>query len=194
MPPDPMAAFLEGWHRAAETAPAGVDHTQVTLATADAAGRISARVVLLRGADAAGFTFYTNYGSRKGRDLDANPRAALCFYWYWLDEQVRVEGTVSRVPDEESDAYFASRPRGNQLGAWASRQSATLASREALEAEYAHLEAHYAGRDVPRPPFWGGLRLVPHHIEFWTARASRLHDRLLFTRVGADWTAERLYP
>jgi pyridoxamine 5'-phosphate oxidase len=191
---NPLAVFLTAWERAAATAPEGFDHSQAMLATADAAGRVSARVVLVRGADEAGFTFYTNYRSRKARDLDANPRAALCFYWYWLDEQVRVEGPVQRIPDEESDAYFASRPRGNQLGAWASQQSAALASREALEAEYAAIDAKYAGRDVPRPPFWGGLRLAPSHVEIWTGRPSRLHDRLLFTRVGAQWTSERLYP
>ena len=171
-----------------------VDTAPVALGTADADGRPSVRMVLLRGADERGFVFHTNYGSRKGRELDANPNAALCFYWPTLDEQIRIEGTVRRLPDDESDAYFDSRPRGSQLGAWASAQSQLLPSREQLEEEYRATEERFAGQTVPRPPFWGGYRLEPRRIEFWYGRPDRLHDRVLYQREGDNWKIERLYP
>jgi pyridoxamine 5'-phosphate oxidase len=191
---DPVAAFLSLWERVKETVPAGFDPAAAALATATVDGRPSVRTVLLRGVTARGFQFFTNYGSRKARELDANPRASLCFHWHWLDEQVRVEGTTERTTAEESDAYFATRPRGSQLGAWASRQSEPLASRAALEARYHDLERQYDGGIVPRPAFWGGYTLVPVRIEFWRAGEFRLHHRVAYTRADDRWTAERLYP
>ena len=171
-----------------------VDTAPAALGTSDADGRPSVRMVLLRGVDERGFVFHTNYTSRKGRELDANPNAALCFYWPTLDEQIRVEGAVRRLPAEESDAYFDSRPRGSQLGAWASAQSQVLAKREQLEEEYRATEQRFAGQTVPRPPFWGGFRLEPRLIEFWYGRPDRLHDRVVYTREGTGWRIERLYP
>ena len=168
--------------------------TAMTLATATPDGRPSARMVLLKGVDDRGFVFYTNVGSRKGRELGANPRAALCFHWPPLEVQVRVEGEASLVTDAEADAYFASRPRVSQLGAWASQQSAAMAHDEDLEARLREVERRYEGREVPRPPYWTGFRLVPDQVEFWRARPFRLHDRELYTRDGAGWRVERLYP
>jgi pyridoxamine 5'-phosphate oxidase len=189
---NPIPRFKELFQRAAEQAP--FDHTAVTLATADPAGHPSARIVLLRGVDERGFVFFTNYESRKARELSANPAAAICCYWPWIDEQVRIEGHVVRADQAESDAYFASRPRGSQIGAWASRQSEPLASRAALEGRYDALAKEYDGRQVPRPPFWGGFRLVPARIEFWKAGTYRLHDRLVYSRAGEEWRTEALYP
>ena len=191
---DPIDKFLADWERARGAAPDGYDPTAVALASADVHGRPSVRMVLLKGADQGGFVFFTNYASRKGRELDANPHGALCFFWPWLKLQVRVEGTVERAADAESDEYFASRPRGSQVGAWASRQSEPIASRKALEIRFAEAEARFEGHPVPRPPFWGGFRLVPDRIEFWEEHAFRLHDRQAFTRVGNGWTEERLQP
>ena len=191
----PFEKFREVWDRAERLAPPPpADHHAVTLATADGAGRPSARVVLLRGFDDEGFLFYTNYASRKAREITLNPHAALCFYWHWTEEQVRIEGAVVRASREESDAYFRSRPRGNQIGAWASQQSQPLSSREELEARVASVERDFAGREVPRPEFWGGFRLVPDRFEFWKAAESRLHDRSVFARVGSAWTESLLYP
>jgi len=188
---DPITEFLNAVERARAHQ---IDTAPVTLATADAKGRPSARMVLLRGADHRGFAFFTNYTSRKGRELTANPHAALCFYWSALDEQIRVEGPVERLPAEESDEYFAGRPRGSQLGAWASEQSAVLASRETLEERYRDIERRFGGEAVPRPPFWGGFRLAPTRIEFWYGRPDRLHDRVVYVKDGAQWRIERLYP
>lgn len=171
-----------------------IDTAPATLATSDGAGRPSARIVLVRGVDARGFVFHTNYDSRKGRELSQNPQAALCFYWPTLDEQIRVEGVIERLGAEESDAYFATRPRGSQLGAWASDQSAPLPSRETLEAKYREVEVRFGNGSVPRPPFWGGYRLRPDRVEFWYGRPDRLHDRVLYVRDRDGWTIERLYP
>ncbi|HEV8629085.1 MAG TPA: pyridoxamine 5'-phosphate oxidase [Thermoanaerobaculia bacterium] len=170
------------------------DATAAALATADGDGRPSVRMVLVKGVDASGFRFFTNLRSRKARDLDENPRAALCFYWPELAQQVRVEGAVEPLADGPSDAYFATRARDSQLGAWASRQSAVLPSRELLEERLALVADRYAAGPVPRPPFWGGYLLIPERIEFWNGREHRLHDRLLYRRDDGGWLVERLYP
>lgn len=166
----------------------------VVLATADASGRPGARTVLLKAADERGFALFTNLTSRKGRELAANPRAALCFSWVALGRQVVVDGAVEPVADEEADAYFASRPRGAQEGAWASPQSEVIAGREVLDRRRAEAEARFAGGDVARPPHWGGLRIVPEQVEFWQGRDDRLHDRLRFRHDGDRWVVERLAP
>jgi len=188
---NPITEFLNAVERAVNHQ---VDTAPVMLATADRRGRPSARMVLLRGVDQRGFVFHTNYNSRKGRELAENPSAALCFHWPTLDEQIRVEGTVERLSAEESDEYFSGRPRGSQLGAWASDQSAVLATRETLEERYRETERQFEGASVPRPPFWGGYRLAPERIEFWYGRPDRLHDRVVYIRDGDRWTIERLYP
>ena len=191
--PDPLALFGRWYKEAVE---AGLpEPNAMTLATATPDGRPSARVVLLKGFDGRGFVFYTNYASRKGRELAANPRAALVFHWQPLARQVRVEGRVERVDPEESAAYFATRPRGAQLGAWASRQSAVLSGRDELLARYQRLAEEHAGRAVPLPPFWGGLRLLPEVLEFWLGRENRLHDRVRYTRrEPGGWLVELLSP
>jgi pyridoxamine 5'-phosphate oxidase len=166
----------------------------MTLATATPDGRPSARVVLLKGFDERGFVFYTSYEGRKGRELETNPDCALVFYWGELERQVRVEGRASPVPEEESDEYFGSRPRGSRLGAWASEQSRPVEGRGVLEERLQELEAEYEGREVLRPPFWGGYRVEPEVIEFWQGRENRLHDRLVYRRSGSSWRRERLQP
>lgn len=188
---DPIRQFL-AWFD--EASAAGVETPEaMALATATPDGRPSARMVLLKGADERGFVFYTGYESRKGRELATNPRAALLFHWAPLGRQVRAEGRVERVPEAESDAYFASRPRGSRLGAWASRQSEPLVSREELEAELARARTAYAG-EVPRPARWGGLRLLPDAIELWQHREDRLHDRFRYERGPDGWSHTRLAP
>ena len=189
---DPMDLFAE-WFREAEDAGVEVPET-MTLATADSDGAPSARMVLLKGADEEGFVFYSGYVSRKAGELERNPRAALVFYWRPLGKQVRVEGRVERVSEAESAAYFATRPRGSQIAAWASQQSKPLAGREDLDRRYAELEREYEGRDVPLPPHWGGFRLRPEAIEFWQHRDNRLHDRILYTRAREGWRSELLSP
>ncbi len=166
----------------------------MTVATTTADARPSARVVLLKGFDRRGFVFYTNYEGGKAREIEENPRAALLFYWGELERQVRIEGRAERVSAEESDAYFASRPRGSQLGAWASEQSRTVLDRTTLEERLREVEAEYEGREVPRPSHWGGYRVAPESFEFWQGRENRLHDRLEYRRAGEGWGIERLQP
>jgi len=193
MAADPHALFEE-WLAEAQLSEPN-DPAAMALATADAAGRPSVRMVLLKGNDERGFVFYTNQRSRKGAELAANPRAALLFHWKSLRRQVRVEGPVEPVSDAEADAYFATRARDSQLGAWASDQSQPLDARETFEARYQKVRARYEGRDVPRPPHWSGYRVVPERIEFWNDRAHRLHERRLFTRLeGGGWSEGLLYP
>lgn len=192
---DPFSFFGDLFERA-RAAVKGRDFNGMTVATVDERGRPSARVVLLKDFDARGFVFYTNHNSRKGRDLIERPFACLVFYWPELEYQVRIDGEVHVVSDEEADAYFRSRPRGSQLGAWASKQSDTLPDREELLERYRGFEKKYEGKDVPRPPHWGGFRLVPTSIEFWKNEPSRLHQRTLFERASesAPWTQRLLYP
>jgi len=179
-----------------EAAAAGIRLPEaVALATADAGGRPSVRHVLLRGLDERGFVFYTNYESRKGRELEVNPRAGLAFYWRELDRQVSATGAVERIGRDESEAYFRTRPREARLGAWASRQSEVARSRQELDARYREIDARYPSEDVPLPPTWGGYRLAPEAVEFWKGREHRLHDRFRYTRRSdGTWVIERLFP
>ncbi|MDE3066021.1 MAG: pyridoxamine 5'-phosphate oxidase [Verrucomicrobiota bacterium] len=186
-------ALFKLWHALLGHPP--VDATAMTLATADAAGRPSTRAVLLKGVDERGFVFFTNFGSRKGRELAANPRAALTLYWPDLERQVCVAGAVTRLPRAESEAYFRSRPRGSRISAWASNQSDAVADRVALEKKWAEFAAKFPGDDIPTPPDWGGYVLKPERIEFWQGRPSRLHDRFSYTRQpDGAWKLERLAP
>jgi len=195
-PADPLALFA-AWLAEAEASEPN-DPNAMALATVGRDGMPSCRMVLLKGHDQAGFVFYTNYESRKGRQLLETPKAALLFHWKSLRRQVRIEGEVAPVSDEEADAYFASRPKQSQIGAWASQQSRPLKGRLELEKRVATFAARYAVARVPRPPYWSGFRLTPHLIEFWQDGAFRLHDRLVYTRSSAEageaWSTERLYP
>lgn len=185
-------AQLEAWlAEAREVVP---QPDLMALATADAGGRPSARMVLLRGADVRGVTFFTNRDSRKGRELRENPRAAAVVHWWELGRQVRVEGPVEELSEAGSRAYWATRPRGSQIAAWASRQSEPLSGRDELDARVVEAEARFAGGDVPLPPFWGGYRIVPESIELWQHRDSRLHDRVRYERTAACWVRKRLAP
>ena len=192
MKPDPLLQFHQ-WFE--ETLAADLhEPNAMIVATATPDGRPSARTVLLKGYDERGFVFYTNYEGRKAGELDANPACALLFYWGELERQVRIEGRATRLSNSESDAYFASRPRGSRLGAWASEQSRPVEDRSVLEERVRELEARYEGREIPRPPFWGGYRVEPEVVEFWQGRESRLHDRLVYGRTGDGWQIERLQP
>jgi pyridoxamine 5'-phosphate oxidase len=193
-PSDPIDRFRAILDEARQQYPD--EFNAMTLSTVGADGRPSSRVVLLKAADARGFAFYTNLESRKGRELAAQPFAALCFWWPRLERQVRIEGKIERVSDDEADEYFASRPRGSQVGAWASRQSEVLKNRLELDQAVEQLEKEYFNSNVPRPPFWSGFRVVPDRIEFWKNRISRLHDREVYTRerAGEPWRVQMLYP
>jgi pyridoxamine 5'-phosphate oxidase len=189
---DPFAQF-GAWLDEALRTPGIVEPNAMSVATVAKTGRPSSRIVLLRQWDGRGFVFYTNYGSRKGDELAAQPFAALLFWWGALERQIRIEGAVERVLDVESDAYFASRPRGHRLSAWASQQSAVVSDRVALEQAMTGADARFPA-DVPRPPFWGGYRIVPDRFEFWQGRPNRVHDRIAYSRTDDGWTITRLAP
>ncbi len=189
---DPIAMFRR-WHEEAESSGLLLPES-MALATATREGVPSVRMVLLKGVGQDGFRFFTNYGSRKASELDANPHASLCFHWSVLERQVRVDGAVERLSQEDSAAYFATRSRGSRIGAWASEQSRPIGDRTFLEKRAAELEARFEGTEVPLPEHWGGYKLTPHRIEFWQGRANRLHDRLLYTRREDTWDITRLQP
>lgn len=190
---DPFQQFEEWFRHACETIP--LDPNAVTLSTVDADHRPSSRTVLLKSFDERGFVFFTNYESRKARDLEVNPNASLLFFWSDAARQVRVSGIAEKISSKESLQYFLSRPRGSQIGAWVSAQSSVVSSRSLLETKFQEIKTKFSNKEVPLPSFWGGYRVVPREIEFWQGRRNRLHDRFLFTRADNDhWTIERLAP
>ena len=193
VPVENPLSFFSDWLIEAEASEPGLPHA-MSLATVAASGAPSLRMVLLKDADVRGFVFYTNTGSRKAGDIGETGGAALCFHWKSLRRQVRIEGSVVRVSDSEADAYWASRPRDAQIGAWASKQSVPYLERAQLEGEVVEFETRFDGEPVPRPDFWTGFRVVPSRIEFWQEQPSRLHDRLVYIRDGECWTTELLYP
>jgi pyridoxamine 5'-phosphate oxidase len=190
--PDPIVQFDEWFENAVEADL--YEPNAMILATATNDGKPSARTVLLKGYDERGFVFYTNYEGRKAKEIEVNPACALLFYWGELERQVRIEGRATRLSGQESDAYFASRPPGSRLGAWASEQSHPVEDRSILEERVRALQAEYEGREIPRPPFWGGYRIKPDTIEFWQGRENRLHDRIVYYRSGRGWKIVRLQP
>jgi pyridoxamine 5'-phosphate oxidase len=189
---EPLALFAE-WFEEAKHSGIFLPET-MAVATATLDGRPSVRMMLLKSYDARGFVFYSNYESRKGDELDANPRAAMCLHWAALERQIRIEGVVTKLSADESYTYFRSRGRGSKVGAWASKQSAPLESRQQLRHHVREFEEKYKGQEVPLPPFWGGYRLAPERIEFWQGRVNRLHDRITFTRESEGWRRVRLSP
>lgn len=189
---NPIERFRQLYHQIFQADKA--ESSAVTLATANPDSRPSVRVVLLKDFDEHGFVFYTNLESRKAIELKANPYAALCFYWEAIHYQVRVEGPVAQVSDEEAESYFATRARGSQIGAWASRQSSTLADRATLEQRFKQFEKEFEGKQVPRPPFWSGFRVIPERFEFWKREENRLHERILYVRKSGNWKMSLLYP
>ncbi|MBS1585402.1 MAG: pyridoxamine 5'-phosphate oxidase [Bacteroidetes bacterium] len=188
---DPLALFMT-WFSEAEAAEI-TEVNAMVLATCDSAGKPHARIVLLKGLDATGFVFYTNYNSAKGRQIAANPNASLVFFWKELERQVRIEGIIEKVSDADSDAYFQSRPADSRLGAWASNQSSQIADRQVLDDNYAKFKEQF-GENIPRPEHWGGYRLVPQHVEFWQGRSNRMHDRICFQLSDGKWAKSRLAP
>lgn len=189
---DPVA-FFKKWFSEAEAAEI-TEINAMTLATADAGGAPHARIVLLKGLDETGFVFFTNYDSAKGVQISANPKVALLFFWKELERQVRIEGIIEKVDPAESDAYFHSRPAGSRIGAWASPQSRRIDHRNILDTNYSRYEAEFSNIEIPRPEHWGGYRVIPTAIEFWQGRASRMHDRIVFTHTGTGWQRHRLAP
>jgi pyridoxamine 5'-phosphate oxidase len=195
IPGDPIERFRSVYELAYKVDRAILpDPSAMALATVEEGGQPSVRIVLLKAYDEQGFVFYTNYEGRKGRQLLAQPKAALCFYWAAIDIQVRIEGTVTKVADAEADAYFATRARLSQIGAWASRQSEALENPNALDERVTKYEEQFAGKDIPRPGFWSGFRVRPERIEFWKAKPNRLHERHLYTRAGSGWKIQTIYP
>jgi pyridoxamine 5'-phosphate oxidase len=191
--PDPFGQFHR-WLEDAAACPTIVEANAMALSTCSSDGEVTSRMVLLKGYDRTGLRFFTNTGSRKASQIHSNPRVSLLFYWEPLERQIQVNGTASLLPREETDAYFASRPRGSRIGAWASRQSEVLPDRETLDRRSAELEQEYEGREIPTPPFWSGYLVTPETFEFWQGRSNRLHDRLRYRTQGGVWSIDRLSP